>query len=697
MKGCVAVAVVIMAFGTAFGGNYPISYEDTNGVPITGATIWAATWGSRPPDTLQIATEQGAGIYYFRIGTGGSQLPSGYYDIWREGILDSAWAGFYLAVGNMPPVNSLDSTYYKDGGFRYDQDAKQTYGDQTTDMTTTLKIIASTKSSVSANRNAVNFQVTNYETGRNKSVRVNTLILSNNSAGLNDSTASPACLSWDLLSNDTGSLGMFNKWTGLGPTGLYGRLRCKYSGVGSFIDVRQGNNYALTSAGEIVGYKVNLAVDSLPLWYNPIASGNEIGLFAGTIKAQKTPEGWGLFADVEGDTSFYWAFGSHVRVQNAEGLGSTPPREAYGHYNVTHGYEKAQGFKTFTYGRGPGAMVKGVTVWAGQDTTRGMGSTVHGGWFHALHRPEGERQGHKRAWGVEALAGADTAYGGDFLAVSDQDQGSNKAYGLRGHAKGGVNNYGLNSWADGASDGNFAVNNYGARAWAANGGNNYGGYFRATDPGVGQTNYGIYAWADSGAMNWAGFFKGRLAADSAAFPADAPYPQTYPARFRLTPPPVANGVAQYVKLGTSNGQTGLWIDGGSGSAQYGMYLDGFTGSDYALYVGQGTTRLNTTNVEGKLSASGGAKANYLEYSSGVMQKMCGTATVPSGCDTARVFDLATVPMSSDEIVIMITALDRTPDGATPMVGHIATGDFTIYCSTIQSADQDFYWIAVKPY
>jgi hypothetical protein len=680
--------VIVGMVALAWAERLPISYEDEDGVPVTGAMIWAATWGSRPPDTLQIATEEGAGIYYFTIGP--DTLPAGYYDVWREGILDSAWAGFYIGYGNMPPLNSLDSTYYKDGGTRLDQDIQSSYGNISDDISTILDISASTKTTSTVDRDLASIYGVNYTD--EGSARVSALALRTDQGSTNDSTGSPAGLSWAVLGYDREALGMFNKWSAMGPTGIYGRMRCTYSGIGHYIDIRQGNNSGFGSAGEICGVKAHVGIDSLGTWWDP--PGDEAGLFVGTLEAQRLGEGWGLFADVEGDTSFNWAFGTHVRVQGKAG-GYGTPLEATGHYSVVNGWELSKGFKTFTYGYGPGTTTKGVEAWVGMaDTSLGLGGTHHGAWLHVMHREAPQRQAHKRAYGIETLAGADTAWGGYFSAWSDEDQASNKAVGVFARGQNGVKNYGLRAYAEGSSDGYFSITNKGVEAWATGGNYNTGGYFRATYPDAGATNVGVYAWADSGGTdNWAGQFKGRVGIDSLVIPLD---------NDAWLPPALAGDVMArieadaddevgiYLSTGGGDDNKALWIEGGfPAEDDYGIFM---TGTAYPItQISGGGTGHNTLSSETRLGEP---------YHNSTPLRIATThgnvATIPSGEDTVWVVSNALNGESSSTAMVQITALERNPDGKDQWVDDIGRQigvnyGFMIHADSTQAADQKFYW------
>ena len=114
----VLIAVLFSLYASsAIAERFPINLIDDLGEGRTGALIIAyATGDTVPVDT---AYEQGDGNYWFEV-SGDSGWTPGFYDVYYDlgdgQVLPDSWTNTYIGFGNVPELNSIDSTHVKDGG-----------------------------------------------------------------------------------------------------------------------------------------------------------------------------------------------------------------------------------------------------------------------------------------------------------------------------------------------------------------------------------------------------------------------------------------------------------------------------------------------------------------------------------------------------------------------------------------------------
>jgi hypothetical protein len=663
---------------------------DVNGTPISGALIKAAIAGSSPPTYVgDPATETGGGEYYFKVGTGGGEVPPDYYDVYIDGVLGDAWTNIYIGLGNVPPANSIDSTHVKNGGLLLTSDIKQVYGSTAVAGGTVFTIDWDTHDEATGPENMVSFTADNYGTGRAKYPIVSVIRATQTSSGMRDSTASPHVISWSLDTHPGEGLPI-EYYTG--PVGIYGRLMAKYQGCGSYVDVRN-SDYAphYGKLSKYAGAFAYVAIDSTQGWWS--SGGAKAACFEGRLTVNRAYEGWGFIADLYGDSTVTEMHGAHLRIY---GDGASYPKNAFGVYTEPNGQGACYGFKTTARVHGSGSGVYGVHAEAEADTTSG-GKYAYGAFLSAMSRPPGQNQGMKKCWGVQAEAGADTAYGGYFSGYSDLDKASNFAYGVVGTADGSPKNVGGRFTADKAWTVYHAVTNKGVVGAARSGAWNYGGVMRATSPATGATNYGAYCWADSGTVanyaiygrggghsqDWAGYLLGKTFMDSTRIGTTSPV-STFPERVSIKEA-CDNSVAVAIDVRGGDGSTAMWLRGTNG-----------TEDDYLLYMNGAKYGIDQDDVEfnylGGTTTVADLEAGSLTLTDIGSVASCGEATVASGADTVHV--TTTQATGASSTIVLITAVDRSPDGGTPYT-VTRSGSFTIHCTTNQSASQKFSWMIVK--
>ncbi len=654
MRWVVLTILMLTAVSTAAAyERFPIYVVDSNGNPLTGQSIRAATAGSSPPDTANFdpAVEVGAGEYYFKVGTGTGEVPPGYYDVYRNGVLSPAWTNIYIGFGNVPPLNSITTSHIADATIRLNEDIDQNYGSTTGPGGTALTLSWDTKFESNGTEKCVSITGDDYGQG-NYASKVSLISTTFNATGKDDDWSSPRCFDASLVSDPLYDVAVTD-YAQTGPVGFYARVRCSERGKGAHVIVQRGDDLgSYTTPMEVAGYSFYVRSDSLAGWWNP-PSTHQVAGVAGRVYAQRTPEAIGVFADVYADSSVPWAHGAHLRVY---GISGTYPEYAYGVYTNVLGEGEVYGFKTQSWGKGQDARVRGLHVEAWQDTAIGQGDYIRGVESWAMSGAwHGGSQPARKAYGGFFAGGADTAYGIWAGAESDNTNASNKAYGVYGSAARAPRNYGV--------------------------------YGEAVYSDANAKNYGVYGVAANGSENWAGYFIGAVAADSLRIPstADAGYPGCRCAiRADAT---YGTGVDVEV---TGNGATALWVRGTpADDHQYGLYLSQFNSDEDALYVATGKATFGdyVTCSRGLTTASISIPAQR----SPQLARIAGIATISAGQMSVDVSVSAVDCSDSLGVVVQLTPLGRIPTAYWCAASFRSSG-FTIYIDSSQSADQKFYWI-----
>jgi hypothetical protein len=299
------------------------------------------------------------------------------------------------------------------------------------------------------------------------------------------------------------------------------------------------------------------------------------------------------------------------------------------------------------------------------------------------------------ATGLLVRAGADTAYGFTAYGYSDMTGPTNKAVGVYGSAQGGPTNRGVIGHANQAS-GTYTANNAGVYG-VARGGTSYAGKFTATAPTSGGTNYGVwgkadsasvanyavYGWGGTDPQDWAGYFVGKSFMDSLLIGTTTRV-SSFPERVSVKETRT-NASAVAIDVRGGNGNTALYVMGTNG-----------TEDDYLLYMNGAKYGIDQDDVE--LNFLGGETtidnlvAGSIELMDFGTAPNCGEATVAASSDTVQVATLRATGASTT--IVLITAVDRSPDGGTPFT-VARSGSFTIHCTTNQGANQKFSWVIVK--
>ncbi len=652
MRWILAVTIILaVALQAHAYERFPIYVVDADGNPLTGQSIRAATAGSSPPDTSNYdrAVEVGAGEYYFKVGTGVGELPPGYYDVYRNGVLSPAWTNIYIGFGNVPPLNSITTSHIADATIRLNEDIDQSYGSTTGPGGTALTLSWDTKFESNGTEKCVSITGDDYGQG-NYASKVSLISTSFNATGKDDDWSSPRCFDASLVSDPLYDVAVTD-YAQTGPVGFYARVRCSERGKGAHVIVQRGDDLgSYTTPMEVAGYSFYVRSDSLAEWWNP-PSTHQVAGVAGRVYAQRTPEAIGVFADVYADSSVPWAHGAHLRVY---GISGTYPEYAYGVYTNVLGEGEVYGLKTQSWGKGQDARVRGLHVEAWQDTAIGQGDYIRGVESWAMSGAwHGGSQPARKAYGGFFAGGADTAYGIWAGAESDNTNAGNKAYGVYGSAAKAPRNYGV----------------YGEALCA--------------DPDA--ENYGVYGIAANGGENWAGYFVGGVAADSLRIPSTATPGYAAVRAVIETDPSAGYGTGLQVKT-TGTGATGIWLTSGSASDQYGLYISDFSGGEHAIYVSAGESEFH-----GPIIASAGINASTINVPASGSARIAGVATIPAGQRSVLINQTAYAWSDSLDIIVSVTPIGRPPNGSWCAASFTAS-TFRIYLEQTQTADQTFHWI-----
>jgi len=477
---CFAIgALAGLARAQQVGLKFPMYVQDpVTGEPVTGAWIYASSWESRPPIKVGgSATETSGGFYYFVLGDTASCdscIPSDYYDLWVNNTLDSARAGIPIGPGGMVlACDMINSCHIIDDEVRLDADMENDYGTDSTETGNVYTVEYVTKHGNATAAAPLGINVADHGTGTTQSM-VAALDILHTATGKDDRYSSPRGVTSSLVTDPDYPVEVPDA-ARTGPVAFNARVRCDDGGYGSWSSIVSGSG----SSGMPIrystaaGYGFMVDVDSLGSWWQSDLH-QAAGIY-GKIYARQVRNARGIFITTDTDSSVYYAKGAEIIVAEG-GLGCTP--HAHGTDVYVSGSVAAVGHQVEAWGLGNGASTYGITVTAQQDTANyDAGNLVYGVKATAARQGWGVAgKGQKQAYGGHFRASADTAYGIQAMAQSDEDNVGNRAYGV-----------------------------YGAAAFAPV---NYGVWGEATYINTSATNYGVYGKASGGATNWAGYFDG---------------------------------------------------------------------------------------------------------------------------------------------------------------------------------------------